>query len=199
MIFVTVGTQLPFDRLVRCVDDWAGASGSDVFAQMGPSRLRPRHIGYRDFLSPQESHERMLEAEVIVAHAGMGTILSAFELGKPLLIMPRHAAFGEQRNDHQVATARHFAQTGEVTVAFDVDELRADLDDLEHLAVHEPIGPYASAELIAALRAFITDGVRVPHAALRLPQRAEHAPIRAGRFRRRANRDRVPPTARSRS
>ncbi len=37
MIFVTVGEQLPFDRLVRAVDEWAAASGKEVFAQIGNS------------------------------------------------------------------------------------------------------------------------------------------------------------------
>ena len=38
MIFVTVGSQLPFDRLVRAVDDWAaGNGGAAAFAQIGAS------------------------------------------------------------------------------------------------------------------------------------------------------------------
>src|SRR6185312_9191493 len=33
VIFVTVGTQLPFDRLIMAVDEWAGAApGRRVFA-----------------------------------------------------------------------------------------------------------------------------------------------------------------------
>ena len=43
-------------------------------------------------------------AAAIVAHAGMGTILTALETGKRLLVMPRRAALGEHRNDHQLAT-----------------------------------------------------------------------------------------------
>ena len=42
MIFVTVGHQMPFDRLIAAVDAWAGARGrSDVFAQIGTTSLRP--------------------------------------------------------------------------------------------------------------------------------------------------------------
>jgi UDP-N-acetylglucosamine transferase subunit ALG13 len=110
VIFVTVGTQVAFDRLITAVDEWAGAAvGREVFAQIGPTRLRPRHIEYAPFVSPQECTERMLAAKAIVAHAGMGTILTALEMGKPLLVMPRRAALGEHRNDHQLATAHRFA------------------------------------------------------------------------------------------
>jgi hypothetical protein len=72
VIFVTVGTQLPFDRLISAIDGWAGArAGREVFAQVGPTELRPQHIGFRGFISPSECRERMLAATAIVAHAGM--------------------------------------------------------------------------------------------------------------------------------
>lgn len=158
MIFVTVGTQLPFDRMSRAVDGWAGARGvTDVFAQLGPTELAPRHIEYRRFISPRECRERMLAARAIVAHAGMGTLLTALELGKPLLVMPRSAALGEHRNDHQLATARRFAETGRVSVAFDERTLPAKLDELDRLSAGVPISPYAPEGFISALRAFIED------------------------------------------
>ena len=50
MIFVTVGAQLPFDRLVSVVDEWAGSTGrSDVFGQIARGK-RPRHFESVDFL-----------------------------------------------------------------------------------------------------------------------------------------------------
>ena len=88
MIFVTVGTQLPFDRLIRTMDGWANATGSNVFAQVGPaSSYKPCHIRTRADLSPEAFDEAMDEARIIVAHAGMGTILSGLERGKPVIIM----------------------------------------------------------------------------------------------------------------
>src|SRR3954470_10768842 len=45
VIFATVGTQLPFDRLVGAVDRWAATRGDrDVFAQVGARTLRPAAI-----------------------------------------------------------------------------------------------------------------------------------------------------------
>jgi UDP-N-acetylglucosamine transferase subunit ALG13 len=156
VIFVTVGTQLPFDRMIQAVDAWAGSTGGrDVFAQIGPSSYTPRHIEHEAFISPAECRERMREADAIVAHAGMGTILGALQIGKPLLVMPRHAARGEHRNDHQIATAQRFAQLGQVVVASDEDELAAKLDELDALAARECISPYASPRLIGALSTFI--------------------------------------------
>jgi len=155
VIFVTVGTQIPFDRMIEAVDGWAASGRHEVFAQIGPATYTPRHIAYEAFISPAECRERMRSADAIVAHAGMGTILSALELGKPLLVMPRQAALGEHRNDHQLATAERFARSGLVSVAQDAAELAIKLDELDRLHVHERITPYASDELLQALNSFI--------------------------------------------
>jgi UDP-N-acetylglucosamine transferase subunit ALG13 len=165
VIFVTVGTQLAFDRLITAVDEWAGAaSGREVFAQIGPSRLRPRHIEHAQFVSPEECSERMLAAKAIVAHAGMGTILTALELGKPLLVMPRRADLGEHRNDHQLATAHRFAELGRVKAAFHEAELPLKLDELDRVAAQPRISPYAPDDFLASLRAFIVGQPLLPAA-----------------------------------
>ncbi|MCZ4491790.1 MAG: hypothetical protein QOH30_153 [Baekduia sp.] len=161
MIFVTVGTQLPFDRLIATVDAWAATRpDADVFAQIGPSPLTPRHLRHAAFVDPAECRARMAEADAVVAHAGMGTILGALELGKPLLILPRRAALGEHRNDHQVATAQRFADRRGVRVAFTESDLVGELDGLDELEAHERLGPFASERLIGALRTFL-DGAPV--------------------------------------
>ena len=157
MIFVTVGTQLPFDRLVRAVDDWARSrERSDVFAQIGPGEYVPASFRSKPFLSPDEFAQCCAESSAIVAHAGMGSLLTALELRKPIIVMPRRAALHEHRNDHQLATAERFRSTGGVTVADDEAELGQRLDALDESAAGgEGLGPHASASLIAAVRGAI--------------------------------------------
>ena len=73
MIFVTVGTDMPFDRLLKVVDSWAAETGrNDVFAQIGEGGWEPRHIKFANFLQPPEFVERFKSARVIVSHAGHG-------------------------------------------------------------------------------------------------------------------------------
>jgi UDP-N-acetylglucosamine transferase subunit ALG13 len=134
VIFVTVGGQLPFDRLVRAVDQWAKEQGrDDVFAQIGASDSPPEHIRWARFLSPPEFKEKAREADVIIAHAGMGSILTALELGKPIVVMPRRANLGEHRNDHQSATVKHLHGGVDVAVASDEQELAGFLNRLAEL------------------------------------------------------------------
>lgn len=156
MIFVTVGTQLPFDRLIRAVDAWAGRTGRrDIFAQIGPSKLRPQHIEYRPFISPAEFARHFASAELVIAHAGMGSILSAMSQGKPILVMPRRASLNEHRNDHQLATARRYKEMGRILVAMDEHELDEQLSRLESVPAASRIGLYASPELLSVVRAFL--------------------------------------------
>jgi UDP-N-acetylglucosamine transferase subunit ALG13 len=156
VILVTVGTELPFDRLVRAVDRWAGERRrSDIFAQIGEGAWEPDHFPFSHFVEPSEFAERLRSATLIVAHAGMGTILSALHYGKPLLVMPRRAGLGEQRNDHQLATAKRLLEMGKINVAFDENELRDKLDRIHELTTGERIGPSAGEELLTALRQFI--------------------------------------------
>lgn len=156
MIFVTVGAQMPFDRLVKTVDHWAGESGrDDVFAQIGLTDFCPENMHWTPFLSTEEFIQRYESASVIVSHAGTGSIITALQLGKPILIMPRRASLHETRNDHQVATAEQFRRFSSVGVAFDEKELITGLKGIANLRGCQSIEPYASFELLKAIREFI--------------------------------------------
>ncbi|MCP5020273.1 MAG: hypothetical protein GY930_00720 [bacterium] len=158
VILVTVGTQVAFDRLVRTVDAWAGDNGiSGVFAQIGPSDYEPQSIEFAQFMDPPSFEELFIKADVVIAHAGMGTILKALELGKPVLIMPRRASLGEQRNEHQLATAERFKKLGVVRVAADENELLAQLNQLQDMQTADRIGSSASTQLIDRLKGFLCE------------------------------------------
>ena len=154
MIFVTVGEQLPFDRLISAIDTWAADSGAEVLAQIGNTQLRPNSIKYKKHLNPVEFKNAIMAAEVIVAHAGMGTIITALELEKPLLVMPRQASLGEHRNDHQFATAKRFLEQGYIDVAFDVPTLIKKLGDYKKIGKNMR-EIKTSCNLIRVLRDFV--------------------------------------------
>jgi UDP-N-acetylglucosamine transferase subunit ALG13 len=193
MIFATVGAQMPFDRMIRIVDSWAGMrERQDVFAQIGPSKYRPRHIRYSRFINPEQFRDSVRSADVIVSHAGMGTIISAVEMRKPILVMPRRGNLGETRNDHQVATAEQLNAMRLVEVAMDEETLLAKLDTLDRLTKTQLAGRKTSSHhcvmcpfgeggcpagavnaacphLLAAIHAFIADERPVPARDLSLP------------------------------
>ena len=163
MIFLTVGTQFPFDRLVRAVDEALGRSALDdeVLAQVGHRGYRPRHMKWVETLEREAFGERVARARALVGHAGVGTILTALEAGKPLLVMPRLRRYGEIVNNHQVVTARKFAELGHVLMAHDEREIPAQLAALESFV---PVPRHANpGGIVARLKAFldrVADGRR---------------------------------------
>ena len=153
MIFVTIGTQFPFDRLIEMLDRIAPELHEDIYAQILKGKYKPKHIKTLDFIEPDEFEEVFVQARLVVAHAGMGTILSSLRNSKPLVIFPRIASIGEHRNEHQRATALMIKEKNYAYVATNEKELREllhmDLRPLKH------IGEFASESLVNSLKDFI--------------------------------------------
>lgn len=154
MIFATVGTQLPFRRLIDALNALAPELGEPVVAQTGPDVGPWANLDRRDQLKPAEFQTLFTDARVVVAHAGIGTILSAKRWKKPLVILPRRHALGEHRNDHQLATARQAAAMPGIYVAWETEELHGLLTDGTLAPPTETPSPSHDA-LVARLRSFI--------------------------------------------
>lgn len=153
MIFVTIGTQIPFDRLIEILDRIAPELNEEIYAQALRGKYKPKHLKLIDFIEPDEFEKVFVQARLIVAHAGMGTILSALCKSKPLIIFPRIAALGEHRNDHQNATAMMIKEKKYAYVVTDEKELR----ELLHMDLRplKKIGEFASESLVKSLKDFI--------------------------------------------
>lgn len=107
MIFITVGAQLPFDRLIESVLVWHGLNPSvEICWQLGESQLLNTIRGSVSEMDKLNFHDTLSRSSLVVSHCGMGTILDCLGLNKPLICMPRRFKFGETRNDHQVDTAK---------------------------------------------------------------------------------------------
>lgn len=160
MIFVTVGSQMPFDRLVRAVDEWAQRHPDvEVFGQIGKTDFVPAAMKWVKVLAPDEYLRYVGGCDLLVGHAGMGTVITAAEYGKPLLVMPRRGNLRETRNDHQVATARWLTMRPGIVVAMDASELVVALDRMSERPLvgdNQRTNAEATAEgLIDAVRRFI--------------------------------------------
>ncbi|MCQ2330025.1 MAG: glycosyl transferase family 28 [Paludibacteraceae bacterium] len=154
MIFVTTGTQVPFDRLVMIMDKFASVTGEEVIIQAFNGKYKVKKAKVVQFISPDEFDEMFQKARLIVAHAGIGTIVTALEKEKPLIVFPRLAKYGEHRNNHQVDTAVKMRQLNYVYVADTEEELFQLLSDA-NLHPLAKIGRDASRDLIDSVRQFI--------------------------------------------
>ncbi|RDC54274.1 glycosyl transferase family 28 [Pedobacter chinensis] len=125
MIFVTIGTQISFDRFIEAIDEIAGLIDEPIIVQGIKGGYQTKNVKTVDFLNPDEFNKLMEGARLIVGHAGMGTVLSALKYEKPIIIFPRIASLREHRNDHQMVTAMRMNELGYVHVAYDKKQLKA--------------------------------------------------------------------------
>jgi len=129
VIFVTVGTQLPFDRLIKSVDSWAERyPGIEFIIQSGEGGFKPLHCKEKGFITPVEWGSLFSSADLVVAHAGMGTIIKCIDAGKPLIVMPRKSNLNEHRNDHQLATVGQLKGIANIVIVDNEEELNMALD-----------------------------------------------------------------------
>ena len=159
MIFVSVGHQMPFDRMLGLIERWSCEHRrSDLFAQIGESDFRATHFPCQQWLTPNEYRERLEACTGIISHAGTGTIIQGLMLGKPILVLPRLARYAETRNDHQVGTARYFESRGLLMAAYDDAGFSAALEEFERFTPRERMTEDASPELLARIQSFIHEG-----------------------------------------
>jgi UDP-N-acetylglucosamine transferase subunit ALG13 len=135
MIFLTTGTEYPFDRLIKTVDEAVrdGSVFDEVFAQIGRGSYQPKNMQWVEMLSRDDFERYIQESVAVISHAGMGTIIRCLELRKPLLMIPRRSVLGEHVNDHQVSTARKFTGRKDLLVVYEIEDLVDGIGRLENL------------------------------------------------------------------
>lgn len=125
MIVGVTGTHTPFDRLVRGLARYAADHPSEpVWVQHGKGALVPPLEGAA-MVRREELLARMDAAEVVVVHAGCGTLLDAMSLGHVPVTVPRLSRFGEHVNDHQLELLRALAAEDRIVPVDDIAELPA--------------------------------------------------------------------------
>ncbi|QDA30614.1 beta-1,4-galactosyltransferase [Thermococcus indicus] len=103
MIFVTVGnSNIGFERLIKAMDALAPKLPYEVIMQIGSSSYIPQNCEWFRYASYEAMMEYFKKADVIITHAGAGTILDILLLGKTPIVAPRLRKFKEHIDDHQL-------------------------------------------------------------------------------------------------
>jgi len=130
VVFVTVGNATQgFRRLLDAVEKLAaeGAFASEtVFIQSGRNpEFRTAHCVQEAFLPSDRFAEVMAKADLVICHAGAGTLFNALQLGKVPVVMPRRAKYGELVDDHQLGLVRALALDRRIIPAYEPPDLPA--------------------------------------------------------------------------
>ena len=126
MILVLLGTQNnSFHRLLEKIDDLIekGVIQEKILVQSGYTNYKSKNMRIFDFI-PQEELERYQEqADLIITHGGVGSIISSIKKGKKVIAVPRLHEFHEHVNDHQKQIVESFNRKGYIIGINSVDEL----------------------------------------------------------------------------
>ena len=121
-VVVTLGTETygfrrALERLIKVLPHDA-----HVLWQTGCTDTDGLGIRGRESVPGDELRAAIQRADLVVSHAGTGSAITCFELGKTPLILPREARYGEHVDEHQALTADELSRRG-LAVAVAVDEL----------------------------------------------------------------------------
>lgn len=126
MIFLVLGTQkFQLNRLLREVDELIknGLITQEVVAQIGNSDYKPLNYKYYHFLDKEMFDDYINKASIIVTHSGIGTIITALQAGKPVIVFPRLKKYEEHIDDHQLDIAKAFEKKKYVLCCYEHDSL----------------------------------------------------------------------------
>jgi len=138
LIFVTVGTEkYPFDRLVREIDRLKskGEIGEVVFIQLGSCKYVPQNCEYRRFLNFEAMIDKIRKARIVVAHAGVGSVLLSLLYNKIPIIVPRLRRYGEHVDNHQLNFAKKAGEKGKAVPVYEIKHLGTIIKDYDRLTI----------------------------------------------------------------
>lgn len=107
-LFVSVGTQLPFPRLLHAIESIESDQYTEIVYQSADADFNSNKGVVFESLTPKQYEQYFNECDIFISHAGMGSIITALDNNKPIIILPRMYKYNEHRNDHQITTAERF-------------------------------------------------------------------------------------------
>lgn len=128
LILVCVGaSEYKMDRMLRAIDelcDEGVIKGNEVIAQIGYTDYKPRNYKYFNLIDRNEFQTYMEQADLIISHAGTGSVIPPLKLGKKVIVFPRLEKYSEHLDNHQLELCDVFTNGGYTMRAENKDELR---------------------------------------------------------------------------
>ena len=126
MILVMLGTQNnSFNRIIKEIEKNIknGTIKEEVIVQAGYTKFETDKMKIIDLMSKEQLEKFQDEADLIITHGGVGSIVSSIKLGKKVIAIPRLHQYQEHVNDHQKQIVKSFSKKGYIIGINDVEEL----------------------------------------------------------------------------
>ena len=126
MILVMLGTQNnSFHRLLEEIEKLikSGKIKEKVIVQAGYTKYQSSNMEIFNLIPQKQLEEYQKEANLIITHGGVGSIISSLKMGKKVIAVPRLHQYGEHVNDHQKQIVKTFDEEGYIIGINEVSEL----------------------------------------------------------------------------
>ena len=127
MIVVLLGTQNnSFYRLLEEIEENIkdGTIKEEVIVQAGYTKFQSHNMKIIDLISKEQLSKFQDEADLIITHGGVGSIISSVEKGKKVIAVPRMHEYGEHVNNHQIEIVKDFHNKGYIIGIEKVEDLK---------------------------------------------------------------------------
>ncbi len=157
MILVLLGTQNnDFHRLLEEIDKNIenGNINEDVIVQAGYTRYHSNNMKIFKMTSSNELEKLIDSAELIITHAGLGSIEMSLKKGKKVIAVPRKKIYGEHVNNHQEDIEKEFNDKGYIVGIDNVEKLSDALNRVKEFVPIKYI-PVNNKKMVEIVKTFI--------------------------------------------
>jgi beta-1,4-N-acetylglucosaminyltransferase len=120
-ILVTVGTTR-FDSLIRYIDEAFAESYMSFTFQIADGKYEPINFPFFTFSNDIEAYYRA--SDLVICHAGAGTIYKLLEIKKKIIIVPNT----ERSDNHQLDIASYMGENGHALTVTDLSLLKDSIE-----------------------------------------------------------------------
>ena len=99
----------------------------------------------------------MKKCDLLITHAGVGSILDGIRKGKKMLVVPRLKEYKEHTNDHQLQILKEFADLGYIYPVYKMKDLS---DAIKNIDNFNPKKFEGSGKMISIITDYIDKNVK---------------------------------------
>ena len=139
MILVLLGTQHnEFTRLLEKIEDCIknGIIKEKVIVQAGFTKYKTDKMEIFDMISKKDLEKYVKEANIVITHGGVGSIIMALQNHKKVIAVPRLHEFNEHVNNHQRQIVKVFSEKKYLIGIQNMDDLE---EAIQNIKDFEPI------------------------------------------------------------
>lgn len=135
-ILITIGSmsEKKFTRLFNIIEELCEEKildGKEIIAQVGFDNYESKYFQTFDMIADEEFKKIIDESDLIISHAGTGTVISSLKKSKKVIIFPRMEKYDEHYDDHQLELCQLFSSKNYVMCAKNKKELIQCINNLE--------------------------------------------------------------------